>query len=291
MHPRLAAARYHSAPPRTPAKERKIGALLKKAGELTTAGCSVKTYVPARPSRQAPVVLVHGGGHAKWSFEQHARVLCEGNYEVHALDWLGHGDSARLPEEQFVQRGIDDVAREELSYVVERLGSPPIVIAHSMGAMAALLYAASNPVERLVLLTPVVPSSVGADPIDLDVDLTKPLGLPYDLARLLFFPTLDEDLARMYHALLEPESPRAVWQATRWTLDVDLQAVTAPTLVFATELDILTPPAAVAGLAELMGAPYELIPAIGHSEILLKRPESIAVAERIREWLDRDVAR
>jgi pimeloyl-ACP methyl ester carboxylesterase len=95
----------------------------------------------------------------------------------------------------------------------------------------------------------------------------------------------------MYHDLLEPESPWAVWQATRWTIDVDLQAVTAPTLVFATERDQLTPPAAVAGLAELMGAPYELIPAIGHSEILLKQPESIVVAERIRLWLDRDLAR
>jgi pimeloyl-ACP methyl ester carboxylesterase len=253
-------------------------------------GYSVKTYVPARPTREPAVVLVHGGGHAKWSFEQYARVLSEGGYEVHALDWLGHGDSARLPEEQLLQRGIDDVAREELSHVGERLSSPPIIIGHSMGAMAALLYAASNPVERLVLLTPVVPSSVGADPIDLDVDLTKPLAVPYDVARQLFFPTLDEDLARMYYDLLEPESPRAVWQATRWTIDVDLQAVTAPTLVFATELDILTPPAAVAGLAELMGAPYELIPAIGHSEILLKQPESIAVAERIRGWLDRHVA-
>jgi len=249
---------------------------------------SVKTYLPARPTREPAVVLVHGGGHAKWSFEQYARVLSEGGYEVHALDWLCHGDSARLPEEQLLQRGIDDVAREELSYVVDRLSSPPIIIGHSMGAMAALLYAASNPVERLVLLTPVVPSSVGADPIDLDVDLTKPLAVPYDVARQLFFPTLDEDLARMYYDLLEPESPRAVWQATRWTIDVDLQAVTAPTLVFATELDILTPPAPVAGLAELMGARYELIPAIGHSEILLKRPESIAVAERIREWLDED---
>jgi pimeloyl-ACP methyl ester carboxylesterase len=249
---------------------------------------SVKTYLPARPSREPAVVLVHGGGHAKWSFEQHARVLSEGGYEVHAIDWLGHGDSARLPEEQLLQRGIDDVAREELSYVVERLSSPPIIIGHSMGAMAALLYAASNPVERLVLLTPVVPSSVGADPIDLDVDLTKPLAVPYDVARHLFFPTIDEDRARMYYDLLEPESPRAAWQATRWTIDVDLEAVTAPTLVFATELDILTPPAAVAGLAELMGAPYELIPAIGHSEILLKQPESIAVAERIRAWLDPD---
>ncbi|HEX6583655.1 MAG TPA: alpha/beta fold hydrolase [Thermoleophilaceae bacterium] len=252
---------------------------------------AVDRYAPATPNRQAAAVLVHGGAHAKWSFEQHARVLSEGGYEVHALDWFNHGDSSRLPEDRFLRRGIADVAREELSYVVERLSSPPIIIGHSMGAMAALRYAVSNPVERLVLLTPVVPSSVGADPIDLDVDLTKPFGpVPYDVARLLFYPTLDEDLARMYHDLQEPESPRAVWQATRWTINVDLQAVTAPTLVFATELDVLTPPAAVAGLAELMGAPYELIPAIGHSEILLKRPESIAVAERIRGWLDRDLA-
>jgi pimeloyl-ACP methyl ester carboxylesterase len=248
--------------------------------------------VPVSPSRDIPVVLVHGGAHAKWSFEQYARVLSEGGYEVHALDWFNHGDARRLPEDQFLRRGIDDVAREELRDVVERLGRPPIVIGHSMGAMAALVYAASSPVERLVLLTPVVPSAVGADPIELEVDQTKPFGpVPYDLARRLYYPALDEDLARVYFDMLEPESPWAVWQATRWTIDVDLEAVTAPTLVFATELDVLTPPAAVARLAELMGAPYELIPAIGHTEILLKQPESIGVAERIREWLDRDLRR
>ncbi len=248
--------------------------------------------MPASLSRDIPVVLVHGGGHAKWSVEQYARVLREGGYEVHALDWFNHGDARRLPEGQFLRRGIDDVAREELSYVVDRVGRPPIIIGHSMGAMAGLVYAASNPVERLVLLTPVVPSAVGAEPIELEVDLTKPFGpFPYELARQLYYPTLDEDLARVYCDMLEPESPRAVWQATRWTIDVDLQAVTAPTLVFAAEMDPLAPPAAVARLAELMGAPYELIPAIGHSEILLKEPESIAVAERVRDWLDRDLVR
>ena len=263
-----------------------------RKGRGRSASPAVRKYVPAKPSRKAPIVLVHGGGHAKWSFEQYARVLSEGGYEVHALDWFNHGDSRRLPEDQFLRRGIDDVAREELRYIVERLGRPPIIIGHSMGALAGLVYAASNPVERLVLLTPVVPSAVGADPIEIEVDLTKPFGpFPYDLARQLYYPTLDEDLARRYYDLLEPESPRAVWQASRWTIDVDLQAVTAPTLVFATELDVLTPPAAVARLAELLGAPCELIPAIGHSEILLKQPESIAVAERIREWLDRDLAR
>jgi alpha-beta hydrolase superfamily lysophospholipase len=59
-------------------------------------------------------VLVHGGAHARWSFEHYARVLSEAGYEVHALDWLNHGDSPRLPEDQFLRRGIDDVAREEL---------------------------------------------------------------------------------------------------------------------------------------------------------------------------------
>jgi hypothetical protein len=39
--------------------------------------------------------------------------------------------------------------------------------------MAGLVYAATNPVERLVLLTPVLPSAVGADPIDIEVDLNE----------------------------------------------------------------------------------------------------------------------
>ena len=57
---------------------------------------------------------MHGGGHAKWSFEQYAQVLSE---EVtrftRSTGWVT-AILARLPEEQFLGRGIDDVAREEL---------------------------------------------------------------------------------------------------------------------------------------------------------------------------------
>lgn len=251
-------------------------------------GVAVKRYIPARPDGMPPVVMVHGGGFASWVFERHARALRRAGYTVHALDWFNHGESDALDEASFLRRGIEDVARREIRYVVGRLPRRPVLIGHSMGGLAALAYASQARVRRLILLTPVVPAAVGAEPIDLPVDFTEPFGpLPFEEAKPLFFTTLPDGLARKYHARMEPESPRAVFEATRWTVDVNVAAVRSPTLIFATELDLLTPPPAVHRLAELMGAQYELIPGIGHDDLLLKEPESTATARRIISWLRR----
>jgi len=249
-------------------------------------GVAVVKYAPAKATRRPPVVMVHGGAHGPWMWPRQAEALSAAGYEVHVLAWYNHGTSRSLPTSQFIQRGIEDVAREEIRHVVDKLGRKPILIGHSMGGAAVLSYASRRPVERLVLMTPVVPASVGAEPIEIPLDMTVPFGpFPYDLAKQLFFTTLDEQLARTYHALLVPESPQAVYQATRWTLEVDVEAVRAPALVFATELDILTPPAAVSGLAAQLDADYELVPGIGHSDIALKQPVASGVIARVIQWL------
>jgi hypothetical protein len=43
-----------------------------------------------------------------------------------------------------------------------------------MGALAAQKYAECHPVSALVLLTPVVPTEVGGDVIDLPIDPNQP---------------------------------------------------------------------------------------------------------------------
>jgi pimeloyl-ACP methyl ester carboxylesterase len=72
--------------------------------------------------------------------------------------------------------------------------TPPVLIAHSMGGLAAQLYASADEVGALVLLTPVVPSNVGATPIespigDMDAPWRPP---PPDVARQMFFQGLDD---------------------------------------------------------------------------------------------------
>lgn len=248
-------------------------------------GVAVRRY-PQDGGGRPPVVLVHGGAHGSWCWENHAGLLHEAGWDVHALDWLNHGASAALPEDAFLARGIVDVAREEITRVVGRLGREPVLVGHSMGGLASLAYATMAPVARLVLITPVVPASVGADPIELPVDLHAPFGpVPYEVAKQIFFTTLDEEQARGCHARLVAESPRAVWEATRWTVELNLDAVTTPALVIGAEHDVLTPAVAVRALAEAMHADHELMPGVGHCDVLLKEPDWRRAATRIRDWL------
>ena len=41
------------------------------------------------PDRRPPLICVHGGCHASWSWQEHAAVYAAAAYEVHALNWRG----------------------------------------------------------------------------------------------------------------------------------------------------------------------------------------------------------
>ena len=249
-------------------------------------GVSVKKYMPVGAAGRPPVVMVHGGAHGGWVWDVIATYLSERGWECHALDWYNHGDSAKLPETDLIKRGIADVALQEIRHVVDGLHHEPILLGHSMGGLASLAYAEKAPAAGLVLLTPVMPASVKPDPIPLQIDHARLYGpFPPELAKRLFFTALDDAAAGRYQSLLVPESPRAVFEATQWTVSIDLGAIRAQALVFAAELDLLTPAVAVERMARMMGARYELVPGIGHSDILLKDPERRQVAESINAWL------
>lgn len=251
-------------------------------------GVSVAKYSPAKRTKKPPIIMVHGGQHGKWAWQNWATFFSRAGYEVHALDWYNHGGSARLPEQEFIKRSIVDVAHSEIRTVVRHLDRKPILVGHSMGGLASAVYAAEAPIEKLVLLTPVMPSVVKPDPVPLPVDMTKPVPVfPYEQAKQLFFTTLSDREARRAYARLVPESPQAVWEATRWTVDVNLSAIKAQKLLFATELDPLTPAEPEERYAKMLGAEYKFVPGIGHSDILLKDPEWQRAAQHTLSWLNK----
>lgn len=235
---------------------------------------------------QPPIIMTHGGVHGPWAMENWARYFAGAGYEVHVPAWYNHGTSDQLPEDVFVGRSIVDIAHNEIKFVASGLDRKPILIGHSMGGLASAVYAEGAPVERLILLTPVMPAVVHPDPVPLPTDPTAPFPVfPVEQAGQLFFAALSDDEVRRCHALLVPESPVAVVEATQWTVDIDIAAIKVPVLVFATEFDVLTPADAVQRYAEILGAPYIYVPGIGHSSILLKAPEWQHAAEQARIWL------
>jgi pimeloyl-ACP methyl ester carboxylesterase len=156
-----------------------------------------------------------------------------------------------------------------------------------MGALAAQKYAECHPVSALVLLTPVVPTEVGGDVIDLPIDPNQPwVPPPFEIARDLWFQGLEEDEARTYFEKLCPESPKAVYEATRWTVPIDRVKVSGPILVVSSELDHLTPPAIGRSLATFYGADYRYLRGRGHNVLL--EPNWRETASMVAAWLGRE---
>jgi pimeloyl-ACP methyl ester carboxylesterase len=85
------------------------------------------------------VVLVHGGGaHSRWW--DHVAPFLAAECSVAALDLSGHGDSGRRDRYTFPQW-----AREIIAVAAELTGpEPPVVVAHSMGGLAAIRAAATS---------------------------------------------------------------------------------------------------------------------------------------------------
>lgn len=250
-------------------------------------GVAVRHF-PARHDHRGrpPIVLVHGGNHAGWVFDQYAGFLAEYGFDAHVLDWYHHGNSAALDPELFIKRGIADVAHGELAAVVDSLGVDPIVIGHSMGALAALVFAAERPVQRLVLMAPVPPVPVDAAPTELPVDFTMPFPVPpFEQAKAMFWQGLDDEHALPLYERLEPESPRAVWEATRYTQFVDLDAVDCPALMVAAELDTLIPASSTEDLGRLLAGYLVRVPNVGHSDLLCKPGAWKFGAEQVIRWL------
>jgi pimeloyl-ACP methyl ester carboxylesterase len=248
-------------------------------------GVAVHRYRPATPNGLPPVVLVHGGAHASWVWERYGPFLASRGWDCHALDWAHHGDSAPLPAPEFVGRGITAV-HAEIATVTRALPRCHLV-GHSMGALAALHSATSavDPVS-LTLITPVVPAQVRAEPVPVPVDLGVPFAVPpFPVAKRMFFPAMSDAEALPYYEKLRPESSRAVWEATRWTVPVALDAVRAPVFVIAAAEDALTPPGHVRALATLLDARYAEYAGLGHTDVLLKAAGWRRPAADVEEWL------
>ena len=251
-------------------------------------GVAVTKYNPQEKGNKAPILMVHGGTHAGWCWEKWAPFFQEAGYEVHVLDWFNHGDSDKLPEDEFIKRSIEDIGRKEIRYVAEQFEQPPIVIGHSMGGLASAVYAAEGgSLTRLVLLAPVMPAAARPDPVPLPVDMTKPYApFPYEQSKQLFYTKTSDEDARRYIDLLVPESAQAVYEATRWTVELDPSKITVPTFVVGDELDGLIPQDALKRYSNLLHAKFKQYIGIGHCDLLVKEPEWRDVAGEIASWLE-----
>jgi pimeloyl-ACP methyl ester carboxylesterase len=241
----------------------------------------VRVEIHGEPTDSPPLLFVHGGCQGSWSWEKVAPRLADDGWYAVCLNWYGRNGSSALGDGEALTRSLLDVTTE-IAVVAETLHRAPILVAHSMGSVPSLAYAATNPVPALVLLAPVLPAGFGADPIELPVDPTSMWTPPPALIKPTWWAGVTDDESRRYTSLLVPESPRAVLEATRWLCEVNTSDVHAPTLVIAADADALIP-AQVRVLAKALGATFVLLEGEGHGIIV--NPVWRDVAIRISEWL------
>jgi pimeloyl-ACP methyl ester carboxylesterase len=256
-----------------------------KSDDLHVDGVRVETY--GTPTDSPPLLFIHGGCQGSWAWAKMAPRLAEYGWYAICLNWYGHNGSRALPESQALERSLLDVANE-IAIVAEVLDRAPILVAHSMGAIPSLSFAVANPVTALVLLAPVLPAGLGAEPIDLAVDPTSLWMPPPAMIKPTFWDEVGDDESQRYTSLLVPESPRAVLEATRWLCEVATSEIHVPALVFGASADYLVP-AQVQSLARAINATYVLLEGEGHG--IPVNPVWQQVTAEINEWLSRPETR
>ncbi len=257
-------------------------------------GVRIQRYRPVKVDRRRPpVVLVHGGNHGRWAWEQWGPFLAGAGWDCYAFDWYGHsegsGGSERQPVDKFVRRSLLDVAHREMRIVARhaRWFKAPIVVGHSMGALAAAEYAASYDTDRLALISPACPLQTQQPALPVMVEFNRPYDRPpFEVAKQLFFGAMTEKQAAYYWSRLVAESPRAVAETAHFACWVDLWRIDCPSLVLAAGADQLLPPASARVFADLLHAEHHVIPEVGHSDILLADGWWQSGAKRLLTWLD-----
>jgi pimeloyl-ACP methyl ester carboxylesterase len=107
---------------------------------------------------RGPVLMLHGGGQTRHSWDRSARSLATDGWDVITLDARGHGESDWAPDGDYSVEGLVDdllLVRDELLRTSSTL---PVIIGASMGGMTALVGQGEHgDVSRALVLVDIVP--------------------------------------------------------------------------------------------------------------------------------------
>jgi pimeloyl-ACP methyl ester carboxylesterase len=119
---------------------------------------------------RGPLLMLHGGGQTRHSWDRAARRLATDGWQVFTLDARGHGESDWAPDGDYAIDGFvaDFHAAVEQLQTYVRVPRPPVVIGASLGGCTGLIGAGARPGSiRALILVDIVPriESDGAERI------------------------------------------------------------------------------------------------------------------------------
>ncbi|MEA2622814.1 MAG: hypothetical protein QOH61_1724 [Chloroflexota bacterium] len=257
---------------------------------IESRGLYVESWLPERRSRRRPLYLLHGELGGSWVWERYLGYFAQRGWEGHALNLRAHfwSETAEL-ESLDLETYLEDAEAGLLA-----LGRPAVVVGHGMGALLAMLLAARQPLQGMVLIAPALPRPIRPDaptqvsrlvPPSFRRELIGWAGSTDQIQRQN--PDLTHrDVLKVQH-LMGAESGAARRQMLDGPLvDRDVLAGT-PTLVIGGGMDRLFAEQDAERLAEWLGAEYQPFGAHSHYGLVAGQDSYEQVADAIRSFLER----
>ncbi|MDW5443615.1 alpha/beta hydrolase [Polaromonas sp. SM01] len=238
------------------------------------------------PGDAPTIVLLHGisSGAASWL---HPAVMAGEQAHVIAWDAPGYGDSTPLAGD--APRDADYAARlHELLQVLDVRRC--VLVGHSLGALMAAAYVrdmGASRVARVVFISPAGGYGGAAQAAASErvrTDRREALhtlgvdGLAERIAQRLLSPAADAAARAWVQWNTARLQPAGYLQAVELLCASDLGAsrdLEVPVEIHCGDADVVTPPAACRGWADLYAAPFDLIKGAGHASPV-EQPEAVA---------------
>lgn len=134
-----------------------------KSDTITFPGADGVTLVGTLNGEGPLVLLLHGGGQTRHSWDRTAERLVAAGHTALSLDLRGHGDSDWAP----ASSGYDFASyRADMRSVLDRLPEPPAIVGASLGGVVALLTLGADPaggtgLASCLVLVDIVPRMEG----------------------------------------------------------------------------------------------------------------------------------
>ncbi|WP_072810190.1 alpha/beta fold hydrolase [Rhodococcus zopfii] len=102
------------------------------------------------------VLLFHGGGQTRHSWQRTGARLAENGWRAYAIDGRGHGDSEWAPDGDYSY----DAHARDIRAIVGELDTPPVLVGASLGGMASLVAIGDDPgLARALVLVDITPKA------------------------------------------------------------------------------------------------------------------------------------
>jgi pimeloyl-ACP methyl ester carboxylesterase len=244
-------------------------------------------------SHPVPLLFVHGASIAAWCWDEHfLDFFASRGYRAAALSLRGHGASTL--SKPLKSCSLADYVDDVNAVVAKQLGSPPVLIGHSLGCWVVLNYLVTQGAPAGILMAPGTPQglrrwafrSIRRHPWTF-LRATI-VGRPEDafnttaLAREFCFTASTPDaIVSSCAARFESESTGVTRDLMKRLPDAGL--VKAPMLVLGAQDDGMRIDGDALAVAQTYQTEVEIFPDMGH--VMMLEPGWKAVAERIDGWL------